>query len=45
MFKIFYFEETIKERHKQVQGSKSNMKKNNGKKWSAKHSKIISQSL
>ncbi len=45
MFKIFCFEETIKQPHKQVQGSKSNMKKNNGKKWSAKHSKIKSQSL
>jgi len=27
MFKIFCFEETIKQPHKQVEGSKSNMKK------------------
>jgi hypothetical protein len=45
MFKIFCFEETIKQPHKQVQGLESNMEKKNGNKWSAKHLKIKSQSL
>jgi len=45
VFKIICFEKTIKQAHKQVQGLESNMKKNNAKKWSAKHSKIKYQSL